>query len=224
MIERAAWCFIVLLGCVTISCQMARSPEGAGPAASSVLGEAQFGPADDRKISRSGELRIRVDSLEESQRAVERIVGESNGRIEQSRTTEGRQVLLRCRVPASRLEAVMDAITILGDVRNRAVASRDVTDEYFDLETRLKNAIALRDRLRALLEKASKVEEILAVEKELSRIQAELESMQGRLDRLRSEVEESTLSVTLERKRVLGPLGYLAYGIGWCVEKLFVLE
>lgn len=118
----------------------------------------------------------------------------------------------------------MDAITTLGDVRNRAVASRDVTDEYFDLETRLKNAIAQRDRLRALLEKASKVEEILAVEKELSRIQAELESMQGRLDRLRSEVEESTLSVTLERKRVLGPLGYLAYGIGWCVEKLFVLE
>lgn len=226
MNERTGWCLILLLGCATLSCQVdkARSPEGASLAASSVLAEAQFGRADDRKISKSGGLWIRVDSVEESRRAVERIVSESNGRIEESRATEDKRVFLRCRVPASGLEAVMDAIASLGDVRGRDVASQDVTDEYLDLDVRLKNAITLRDRLRSLLGKASKVEEILAVEKELSRIQAEIESMQARFDRLKSQVEESTLAVTLERERVLGPLGYLGYAAAWFVEKLFVLE
>src|SRR5690606_35284806 len=75
-----------------------------------------------------------------------------------------------------------------------------------DDEARLRNSIALRGRLQQLLDRANNVEEALAIEKELARIQAEIESMRARLDRMKSEVELATLSLTLERKRVLGPL------------------
>ncbi len=48
--------------------------------------------------------------------------------------------------------------------------------------------------------------------------------MQGRLDRLKSQVELSALSVTLQRDVVLGPLGYVGYGVWWALSKLFVIR
>jgi hypothetical protein len=65
---------------------------------------------------------------------------------------------------------------------------------------------------------------VLAVEKEMNRIQSEIETMQARFDRLKSEVELSALSVDLERKRILGPLGYVGYGLWWALSKLFVIR
>lgn len=93
-----------------------------------------------------------------------------------------------------------------------------------DDEARLRNSIALRGRLQQLLDRANNVEEALAIEKELARIQAEIESMRARLDRMKSEVELATLSLTLERKRVLGPLSYVGYGMFWALSKLFLIR
>jgi hypothetical protein len=65
---------------------------------------------------------------------------------------------------------------------------------------------------------------VLAVEKELNRIQSEIETMQAQFDRLKSQLELSALSITLQRRPILGPLGYLAYGLWWSISKLFVIR
>ena len=75
-----------------------------------------------------------------------------------------------------------------------------------------------------LLGKADDVSDVLAVEKELTRVQSEIESMQARFDRLKSEIELSVLTVTLERERILGPLGYIGYGVWWAFSKLFIVR
>lgn len=156
--------------------------------------------------------------------AASRIVREAGGYVEESATRRDANVWLVGRVPAQRLEAVMDSIAALGDEQRRSVSTRDVTEETSDLETRIRNAAALRDRLRQLLARARDVEDVLAIEKELARVQSEVESMQARLERLESQVELSALSVTLQRERVLGPLGYVGYGLWWVVSKLFVIR
>ena len=104
------------------------------------------------------------------------------------------------------------------------MSAADVTEQYTDLETRLRNNLALRDRLQQLLQRAKDVEDVLAIEKELNRIQSEIETMQAQFDRLKSEVELSALSINLQRKRVLGPLGYIGYGFWWGFSKLFVIR
>lgn len=118
----------------------------------------------------------------------------------------------------------MDAVAALGSEQGRTVEAVDVTEQYADLEARLRNDRALRDRLQQLLERAKDVEDVLAIEKELTRIQSEIETMQAQLDRLRSQVELSALTITLERRRILGPLGYASYGLWWAVSKLFVIR
>lgn len=55
-------------------------------------------------------------------------------------------------------------------------------------------------------------------------MQSEIETMQARFDRLKSDVELSALSVTLRRRRILGPLGYVSYGLWWAFSKLFVIR
>lgn len=93
-----------------------------------------------------------------------------------------------------------------------------------DLTTRLTNNRALRDRLKLLLDRAKDVEDVLAIEKELTRIQSEVETMQATLDRLDSQIALSELSVTLQRRQILGPLGYVSYGLWWTISKLFVIR
>jgi hypothetical protein len=179
---------------------------------------------DERKVVKRADLDLEVGSLEAARAEVERLVADADGLVESSTSVEDERVILRCRVPSDRLEAVMDRIAALGDLTRRSLSKEDVTDRWFDLEARLRNAIALRDRLRALLDRATSVTEVVAVEKELTRVQTEVETLQAQFDRLRGQVSLSALDVTLERGRVLGPLGYVGYGLWWVVRKLFVLS
>jgi hypothetical protein len=184
---------------------------------------AQASAPSERKLVRTGDLVVSVGSPEEASSKVERIVEEVGGHVERSTATQD-AVWLECRVPAPQLDQVMNAIGRLGDEERRSVSTADVTEQYSDLETRLRNNVALRDRLQQLLQRASNVEDVLAIEKELNRIQSDVETMQARFDRLKSEVELSALSVHLERRTILGPLGYVGYGLWWVVSKLFVIR
>ena len=81
---------------------------------------------------------------------------------------------------------------------------------------------ATRDRLRQLLERAGNVQDVIAVERELARVQGEIESLEARLSVMRSQVALSELAVTLRQRPVLGPLGVVAAGAGTVLKKLFV--
>jgi uncharacterized protein DUF4349 len=177
----------------------------------------------DRKIVRSGEIAVTVATPAEAELQVQRIVTEAGGLVESSHVAAA-NVSLHCRVPADRLDAAMDAIAALGTEERRSISATDVTEQHFDLSTRLANNLALRDRLKRLLDRATDVEDVLAIEKELTRIQSEIETMQASVARLDSQVALSELAVTLERRQILGPLGYVAYGAWWAISKLFVIR
>ena len=184
---------------------------------------AQAAVVDARKVAKTAELTVEVSEPDAAKTEVERLVAQAGGLVERSTATKDANVWIQCRVPAAQLDSVMDAVAKLGSEESRSVTAVDVTDQYADLDTRLRNDQALRGRLQELLSRAKDVEDVLAIEKELTRIQSEIETRQGQLDRLKTEVALSGLSVSLDRKRVLGPLGYLGYGLVWGISKLFVL-
>jgi hypothetical protein len=198
-----------------------------GPVAEAAQGYSRGdgrGPArPDRQIVRSGDLAVSVGSPEAALPEVERLVAQAGGLVEGSTAAES-IIWLHCRVPAAELDRIMDAVAALGDEDRRSVSAADVTEEYVDLETRLRNDLALRDRLQQLLARAADVEDVLAIEKELNRIQSEIETRQAQLDRLELDVEMSALSITLQRERILGPLGYVGWGLWWAFSKLFVIR
>ncbi len=109
----------------------------------------------------------------------------------------GRLVL---RVPAARFREAMSAIESLGIVAERDIKAEDVTEQFVDLEARLKNARAVAERLRELLAKAKDVKEALEVEQALTRLGEEIERMEGRLRFLKSRVAYSTIVVDFRTK------------------------
>jgi hypothetical protein len=136
---------------------------------------------------------------------------------------------LRLRIPTQAFTNVVGAVETLGTVTGRHVETEDVTAQYVDTDARLKNKQVLRDRLRGLLEKATEVKDVLAIETELNRVQSDIDAMEALIKGLKGRVDFATLDLNFQLKKVapkkiLGPLGLLFKGIFWTIEKLFVIR
>lgn len=207
-----------------------RGAEASAPAGASDMAmmrapdSEQGGYRAERIAIRRAELTLEVDDVAKAAAAAAQVAEARGGFAENQTVTDERTGWVSLRVPAERLDEALAALAALGREKSRSVSSQDVTEQYLDLETRLRNARELRDRLRALLAKGTTVTDLVAVETELARVQTEIESMDGQLTRLKGQVDLATVTVTLERKRILGPLGYVAKGIAWAVGKLFVIR
>jgi Domain of unknown function (DUF4349) len=181
----------------------------------------ELGGGSDRVAIKSARLELEVADVAPAAREAEEIARGTGGYVEDTRSEGDKSAHLVLRVPAEGLETSLDRLAQLGDEKARSISTQDVTDVYRDLETRLASARQLRERLQALLARASTVKDLLAVETELGRVQSDIESMQGQLERMKGHVDLASVSLALERRRVPGPLGYVALGIRWLAVKLF---
>jgi hypothetical protein len=152
-------------------------------------------------------------------------IAEANGGyFEQKSEGVDHRAHIRLRIPVANFKSAVGALEELGSVTYRSVTGEDVTEQYIDIEARLKNRVALRDRLQLLLNKATDVKDILAIETELNRVQSDIDAMSGKMKALKGQVEYATVDLSMKRPKILGPLGYLFKGVWWGVTKLFVLR
>lgn len=175
----------------------------------------------DRKIVRTGAQTVAVDSPVEIGRRVERMVLAAGGYLERATGRSVGDVEVVGRVPATQLAPIMDSVATMGIERRRHITGSDVTDTHADIEARLRSTIALRDRIQQLLARATTLDEVLTLERQIARLQAEIDGLQARLDQLQSTAELAALSVTLQRERVLGPLTLAGRGVVRFFGKLF---
>jgi hypothetical protein len=178
----------------------------------------------DRMTVRTGQQAVVVDSPLIAGRRVEHMIRDAGGYLEQSGGSKDGNMRIEGRVPAAQLDSIMDAVAGLGTEKRRNVTGKDVTDQYTDLEARLRSNIALRDRIQQLLARAATLDEVLTLERQIARIQTDIDGLQARIDQLKSQATLASLTVSLERKRVLGPLAVVGNGVVWAVSKLFVIK
>ena len=149
-------------------------------------------PRDSSKIVYTATITMAVYQVQPNLAAVERIAKEEGGYLairNDSRIT--------VRVPRARFEQALAQIEKIGDVLHRDVTAEDVTDQYLDLEIRIKNARAMQTRLKQLLEKAA-VKEAIEIEKELARVTQDLELLEGKITLLKDKIAYSTITVAFE--------------------------
>ncbi len=189
-------------------------------AKSSAAGDDQAPKPSEPMIIRNGSIELRVKDVEKSLPSV-RAAAKANGAdiAEMSlsggsyaepdgaaRATSPSHATITLRVPAERLDALTSAIAKLGEVITQTETSSDVTEQAVDMEARLKNLRAEEARLRTFFERANKVDDLLAVQRELARVRGDIEAMDAQLTYLRRQVARATLVVTLsEPGPVAGP-------------------
>ena len=103
----------------------------------------------------------------------------------------------KVRVPVEAYDAFVKGATGLGELVSLKADSQDVSEEYYDLDARQAAKKVEEDRLlKHLTESTGKLEDILAVERELSRVRTEIERMQGRLRALANWTTLATVTIS----------------------------
>jgi hypothetical protein len=153
-------------------------------------------------VIRTGNASVEVDSLEpaldELRRLAQRVGGFVGNASIQSGREQLRQATLEIKVPAARFDELTGGLAPLGRVEFVTVSAEDVGEEFVDLTARVANSRRLEQRLIDLLgSRTGRLQDVLAVERELARVREEIERQEGRLRYLKSRVSLSTLSVTV---------------------------
>ncbi|AZR73788.1 hypothetical protein BBF96_10560 [Anoxybacter fermentans] len=153
----------------------------------------------ERKIIKKASLQIEVKDIKEVDNVIIEIVENYGGFISGSRSwiSEVNRYYswYELRIPTDQFYQVISRVEELGKVLSRSIRGEDVTEEYIDLETRLKNLKLQEERYRQLLIKAVKVDDILKIERELERVRSTIESLQGKLNYYDDKVSLSTIDV-----------------------------
>jgi len=107
------------------------------------------------------------------------------------------------RVPVARFEQVMSQLADMAvEVTNQSTTSQDVTAEYIDLSAKLKNLEATEAQLLSIMQQATKVEDVLAVQRELTTVRGQIEQIKGSVQYLERTSAESLVTINLEQSKL----------------------
>ncbi len=166
--------------------------------------------AEERMIVRTGEMSLVVKDVIQARDEIAQLAVRFDGYVVSSRILgeeQDRRGWISIRVPDEKFEQALAELRGLAvRVTSESTDSRDITEEYVDLQSRLKNAEATESQYLALLEKAEEVEDILRIYESLSRVRSEIEQIKGRMQYLERTSSMSLISVRLEPEVTAKPL------------------
>jgi hypothetical protein len=159
-------------------------------------------PAMGPNVIKTADLRVEVrrNTLRDAVGEVTAVAGRHGGFVLSTQVSgaRARSGILVIRVPAERFELALAEIRDLGTkVLGETVAGQDVSQEFIDLEARLRNWRAQEVVLLRLMDRAQSVTDTIRVQRELQQVQLEIETIRGRLRYLQDQTTMSTISVGL---------------------------
>ena len=174
----------------------------------------------ERMIIRTAELSLKVEDTEQALSQIKDIATSLGGYVASTnmqRVEEKLRGTVTIRVPAESFDAAMDQLKAIAiEVERESTSSQDVTEEYTDLNARLRNLEATEKELLELLtevrEKTGKAEDVLAVHRELSNIRGQIEQVKGRMQYLERMTALATINVELIPKEAIVRAGWAPGG------------
>ena len=163
-----------------------------------------------RKIIHRAELQLNVKNLENTQLTIEKKVSEYGGYIVESNvhreSEESISARLTVRIPEKHFQKFLtDAEGEAAEILNRNVTGEDVTEQYIDLESRVKSKRTVEERLLEFMGKAEKTEDLLKISSDLSNVQEEIELIVGKMKYLENQTSFSTIEIAMYENRVIVP-------------------
>lgn len=167
-------------------------------------GAANASTALERKIIFTAGITLSVEDVQASFNEVSRLAVSTGGFVEKSSFANAgedrdRAASLTIRVPASTYQDTLSDLRGLrgGSVKTESSRSNEVTDQYTDLQSRLRNLERTEQQYLGLLEQAKTIPDILTVQDRLDSVRLQVEQIQGRLKVLDDQTDLATIDVTL---------------------------
>lgn len=168
------------------------------------------GNTTNRMIIHQAQLRVHVKDLGKAQLKIEQKVNEYGGYIvesnvyrESDRLVSG---MITVRVPEKHFQRFLaDAEEEAAEILERNVTGQDVTEQYVDLESRVKSKRAVEERLLEFMGKAEKTADLLNISSDLAKVQEEIEVIVGQMKYFENQTSFSTIEIFMYEDRVIVP-------------------
>lgn len=170
----------------------------------------------EQKIIKTGSVRFETNDLEKTYQQVFLAAKKYKSNIQND--SEGKEYgsiykRMTVRVPSQNFDLFLNEISQgVTFFDTKEVSAEDVTEQYIDIEARLIAKKRLENRYLELLKKATKVIEILEIEKQLSAIREEIESKQGQLLYLQNQISMSTITIEFYKTVAENEGATISYG------------
>jgi uncharacterized coiled-coil protein SlyX len=163
-----------------------------------------------RMIVYHADMRIKVNDFYQAQSSIEKLVKDLGGYVVESHLydseNEKLEGSLTARVPHEQLQFFLQEVEKRSvKVYHRNSSGQDVTEEYVDLEARLKAKEVVEKRLLDFMKTAKQTKDLLEISKDLASVQEEIEQIKGRIKYLQNQSALSTVSISLESEKVVVP-------------------
>lgn len=165
--------------------------------------------SEDKKVVKNGSLNIEVEETEAGRALAEAEVSAVDGAVSHLNSWEVRTGVLAysmtVRVPADKLEVLVENLAKLGVKKSENYSTSDITAQYNDTENQIKNLESRRDRLRKLMEfETESLSDVLQVDRELNQVQNQLDNYKRTQQRRDTDVAFSTLRLTINPEPTVG--------------------
>jgi len=191
---------------LSMKSKMGRSDKSLIAQEESVRDVAPAGSADDeqvvgeRLVIKIGTLTLVVEDVPAAVEAIKQYATEKGGFVVSSNVMKSGVAPtgdVTVRIPVDVFDTGFEDVKSLGEVESQSVTGQDVTAEYVDLDSRLTNLEATEAQFLEIMRRAVKIEDVLAVQNELTDVRGEIEVIKGRMKYLRDSASMSTLTVYL---------------------------
>ena len=160
----------------------------------------------ERKIIRNADLQIEANSPEETQQKITAIAESKSGFVVEStqsssdvKVTTRDVVTMTVRVSAEKFGEALEEIRKSGNrVIVETVKGQDVTEEFVDIEARLKAKKALEEQFIEIMKRTTSVSDALNVQRELANVRGEIEQIEGRKRFLENQTSLSTIKIRIQ--------------------------
>lgn len=165
----------------------------------------------EKKEIRNGNLSLKVEKIDEATDKIEVIAKNQNGEVFSTNFHEAikgqKSGYIIIKVPIEKFEITIDQIkSVATQITSESTTGQNVTEQYSDLKIRLKNKEAEEQSFIKILDQAVKVEDVLAVTRELSRVRSEIEQLQGQINFMDSQTDLATITVDLSEDIEIAPI------------------
>ncbi|MGG3927880.1 DUF4349 domain-containing protein [Metabacillus fastidiosus] len=164
-----------------------------------------------RKVIYNAQLTVQVENYEHTVKEIQTEAAKKKGYILNSNTyrngEEGQlQGTMTIRIPTNAFHSFIEALES-GSIKvmDRTISGQDVTEEFVDLESRLKSKQVVEKRLLDFMEKAEKTEDLLKISTDLATVQEEIEQIKGRMNYLQNQADLATVTIEMAEKSVNVP-------------------
>ena len=188
--------------------------------AGKLIGDAYAAPTDaiPRRIIYEARISLVVDDFANAEGKLKELVQQNKGFLADARVNRQQGDRLsgnwRVRIPVAQFDDFLTSVTKLGVPEVQSQTAQDVTEEFVDVEARIKNKRQLEERIIQLLDKsAGQITDVIQIERELSRVRGEIEQMEGRLRYLTNRTELATVNIDVREEKDYVPPSAPTYAV-----------